>query len=125
MPHRGDSYASKSSGAHGVDPRRPPAGLRSRVGGGGAEPGGSARDGARAPGGPNTSPLTVGTVREAGQSYEVEVVTPGGSLVDRLPVEQASGRIRSLHGRMLASFAPDGGGGMGMMGGGPMGDGLP
>jgi hypothetical protein len=72
-----------------------------------------------------TPPLTVGTVREAGQSYEVEVVTPGGSLVDRLLVEQASGRIRSLYGRMLASFAPDGGGGMGMMGRGPMGDGLP
>jgi len=72
-----------------------------------------------------TPPLAVGTVREAGQSYEVEVVTPGGTLVDRLLVEQASGRLRSLYGRMLLSFTPDGGGGMGTMGGGMMGDGLP
>lgn len=72
-----------------------------------------------------TPPLAVGTVREAGQSYEVEVVTPGGTLVDRLLVEQASGRVRSLYGRMLLSFAPDGGSGMGPMGGGMMGDGLP
>lgn len=56
-----------------------------------------------------TPPLEAGTVREVGQSYEVEVVTPGSSLVDRWLVDKASGRIRSLYGRMLLSFQPGGG----------------
>lgn len=56
-----------------------------------------------------TPPLDVGVVREVGQSYEVEVVTRKGTLVDRLLVEKASGRIRSLYGRMLMSLEPSGG----------------
>lgn len=54
-----------------------------------------------------TPPLDVGAIREVGQSYEVEVVTPGGSLVDRWLVDKASGQRRSLYGQMLLSFAPD------------------
>lgn len=50
--------------------------------------------------------LLVGGVLDAGQSYEVEVVTSRGSLVDRLLVDKASGRLRSLYGRTLMSFAP-------------------
>lgn len=53
-----------------------------------------------------TSPLQVGDVREVGQAYEVEVVTPKGSLVDRWLVDKASGRMQSLYGRMLLSFTP-------------------
>ena len=56
-----------------------------------------------------TPPLEAGTIREVGQSYEVEVVTPSGSLVDRWLVDKVSGRIRSLYGRMLLSFQPGGG----------------
>lgn len=56
-----------------------------------------------------TPPLGVGTVREVGQSYEVEVVTAGGSLVDRWLVDKATSQIRSLYGRRLLSFQPDGG----------------
>ena len=56
-----------------------------------------------------TPPLQAGTIREVGQSYEVEVVTPGGSLVDRWLVDKVSGRIRSLYGQMLLSFQPGGG----------------
>jgi len=52
--------------------------------------------------------LKIGTVREVGQSYEVEVVTPGGTLVDRLLVEKFSGRLRSLYGQMLLSLQPTG-----------------
>jgi len=55
-----------------------------------------------------TPPLRIGTVREAGQVYEAEVVTPRGTLVDRLLVEKASGRVRSLYGRMLLSLEPSG-----------------
>jgi len=55
-----------------------------------------------------TPPLNVGPVREAGQGYEVEVVTPTGTLVDRLLVDKASGRLRSLYGRMLLSLEPTG-----------------
>lgn len=54
------------------------------------------------------SPLTVGTVREAGRSYEVEVSTAKGTLVDRLLVDKASGQVRSLYGSMLASLQPSG-----------------
>ncbi len=53
-----------------------------------------------------TPPLNVGTVREVGQSYEVELVTSRGTLVDRLLLDKGTGRIRSLYGRMLLSFAP-------------------
>ena len=54
-----------------------------------------------------TPPLYAGAVRQVGQSYEVEVVTPAGSLADRWLVDGSSDRIRSLYGRMLMSF--DGG----------------
>jgi hypothetical protein len=59
-----------------------------------------------------TPPLDVGAIREVGQSYEVEVVTPGGNLADRWLVDKANGQIRSLYGRMLLSFAPDVSGGI-------------
>jgi hypothetical protein len=65
-----------------------------------------------------TPPLDVGAIREVGQTYEVEVVTPGGSLVDRWLVDKASGRFRSLYGQMLLSFAPGVGGGIGPVSGG-------
>lgn len=52
--------------------------------------------------------LKIGTVREVGQSYEVEVVTSGDTLVDRLLVEKSSGRLRSLYGQMLLSLSPNG-----------------
>ena len=68
-----------------------------------------------------TPPAEVGSVREAGQSYEVEVVTPGGSLVDRMLVDKADGGMRSLYGRMLLSFAPASGGGDSGWGMGPLG----
>ncbi|MGH8058915.1 MAG: hypothetical protein ACREOH_17045 [Candidatus Entotheonellia bacterium] len=75
-----------------------------------------------------TPTLQVGPVREVGPSYEVEVATSAGSLIDRLLVDKASGTIRSLYGQMLLSFQPWGlrppswgarvpmGWGMGMMG---------
>jgi len=56
-----------------------------------------------------TPPLKLGAVREAGQSYEVEVVTPKGTLVDRLLVEKSRGQVRSLYGQTLLSLDPIGG----------------
>jgi hypothetical protein len=53
-----------------------------------------------------SSTLSVGTVREVGPRYEVEVVTAKGTLVDRLLIDKANGQARSLYGSMLASLQP-------------------
>ncbi len=50
----------------------------------------------------------VGAVREVGQSYEVELVTGKGTLVDRLVVDKVRGNVRSLYGSMLLGFQPAG-----------------
>ena len=50
------------------------------------------------------SAAKIGPVRDAGQYYEVELVTSKGTLVDRILVQKASGNVRSLYGSMLVSL---------------------